>query len=252
MLSHLQDPSTSGHASVTTDNTTLSSNGSLPRELECQDPPQPTSHVLLPLGSNVSCRLNNRTKAGKVVSVPSPSRPFCAVTDPATEDLEDAPPLDSETWARAIDIVRPVTSTPNNNAQPPPPSVGSERHKITKRNKLEFAKLLPTNRDSCMTFHDSAWIFLASCEWDTPSKKHLLEHKETDDSVRQLSRDAFHALCRGTTSPGTPATSAFPILTDIANVGKGIECHWTIFEEFCPLADHQLLTLRCEFNCLLQ
>lgn len=68
--------------------------------------------------------------------------------------------------------------------------------KMFKHNELEFTKTLPTTQESCVTFHDGTWTFLASCEWDTPSGKHILWHKETNPSIAQMSQDLFHSPCR--------------------------------------------------------
>lgn len=90
-----------------------------------------------------------------------------------------------------------------------------------------------------MSFHDSAFISLACHEWETPDgDNHSLEHKATTTSLKELSGDSFFSLSRGKTTNGASATEAFPILKDPMCVNKGIECHWSIFQQHCPLADH--------------
>lgn len=103
-----------------------------------------------------------------------------------------------------------------------------------------------------MAFHDSAFISLACHEWETPDDSHLSENKVTTACLKELSGDLFFSLSRGKTTNGIPATEAFPVLKDPMCINRGIECHWNMFQQCCPLADHAVPKLLCEFNCLLQ
>jgi len=216
------------------------------------DPSMTTGpHHIIPLNTPVLYRTSGSTRAGIVVSIPADTiRPFYTVIDNRDQELVDVTPSNVTIWLNhvpAASVTPDATPTPTTTT----PDYGEEKDKRSKRSKLEL-NTLPFNRDSCMTFHDSVWIQLARYEWDTPHGQHLLEHGSTELEIKKLSSDLFFSLSQGKTSTGTLATDAFPILKDPLYINQGVECYWKIFEEFCPLADHELPNLLREFNCLLQ
>jgi len=212
------------------------------------------THQLIPLKTQIFYRTSGNTRAETVLSLPEATvRPFYTLIDNKDQELVYVSPNDSNIWINLVPLSAAVT--PEANA--PPPSApdtrdySKEKDKRAKRGKLEI-HTLPFNRESCMAFHDSAWIQLARFEWETPDDQHLLDYSTTTTEIRKLSSDLFFSLSQGKTSAGVPATDAFPILKDPVYINKGVECYWKIFEEFCPLADHEAPNLLREFNCLFQ
>lgn len=165
----------------------------------------------------------------------------------------EVPPADSAIWVTELSVLPTVATSVSLTVTPSSQSTQSsqEKDRHGKRGELEFTTL-PHSWDTRMSFHDSAFISLACCEWETHDDSHPLENKGTTPALKELSGDLFFSLSRGTASNGVAATEAFPFLKDPMCVNEGIECCWSVFQQCCPLANHAVPKLLCEFNCLLQ
>lgn len=199
--------------------------------------PAPVTVMTIPVGQAVFCRDQACTSISGVASVPAPARPFHVVLTKSQAPIEAAL-TESAMWLASPNPLSPTETEPQPASNPSTaPNCGREKDRRSKRNKLEFNNL-PVNRDACMAFHDSAFMALACHEWETGTDSHPLECEVTTPSLKELWGDLFCGIQKGKTSTGMAATEAFPILKDPACINKGIECHWSIFKQCCPLANH--------------